>query len=336
MLISREATVKMKAVAKFSFSFLVLVSVIFGLATAQTQLRRQYELNRRTPGSAPAVRNREPVSDAPARSPVRQQGPVQPAASGTSEETDPELSENCPEPNGYFADAEQCDKYYQCRDGQITEKLCPDGMVFNDYDLEQEKCDLPFNIDCSKRPKLQTPIPSLHCPRQNGYFASETGACDKFYYCVDGMFNMITCPEGLVFNPRTGICTWPDEAQRTSCTSEDVFKFSCPKVNESEAATHPRYADPDDCQFFYVCINGETPRRNGCRLGQAFDDVAKHCEWARKVPDCADWYKDRLTDKQLDELENPPTPKPKPANSPSKVSRRRPSKRPKQPEADVE
>ncbi|KFB49218.1 AGAP009790-PA-like protein [Anopheles sinensis] len=303
----------MKAVAKFSFSFLVLVSVIFGLSTAQTQLRRQYELNRRTPGSAAAVRNREPVSDAPARNPVRQQGPVQ--SSGTSEETDPELSENCPEPNGYFADAEQCDKYYQCRDGQITEKLCPDGMVFNDYDLEQEKCDLPFNIDCSKRPKLQTPIPSLHCPRQNGYFASETG---------------------LVFNPRTGICTWPDEAQRTSCTSEDVFKFSCPKVNESEAATHPRYADPDDCQFFYVCINGETPRRNGCRLGQAFDDVAKHCEWARKVPDCADWYKDRLTDKQLDELENPPTPKPKPSNSPSKVSRRRPSKRPKQPEADVE
>lgn len=30
MIISREATVKMKAVAKFSLSFLVLVSVIFG------------------------------------------------------------------------------------------------------------------------------------------------------------------------------------------------------------------------------------------------------------------------------------------------------------------
>uniref|UniRef100_A0A182LVM2 Chitin-binding type-2 domain-containing protein n=1 Tax=Anopheles culicifacies TaxID=139723 RepID=A0A182LVM2_9DIPT len=276
------------------------------LSTAQTQLRRQYELNRRTPGTSAAVRNREPVaSDAPVRSPVRQQGPVQASA---SDEIDPELSENCPEPNGYFADAEQCDKYYQCRDGQITEKLCPD----------------------------ETPIPSLHCPRQNGYFASETGACDKFYYCVDGMFNMITCPEGLVFNPRTGICTWPDEAQKKGCSSEDVFKFTCPKVNETEAATHPRYADPDDCQFFYVCINGETPRRNGCKLGQAFDDVAKHCEWARKVPDCADWYKDRLTDKQLEELENPPTPKPKPANSPSKVSRRRPSKRPKQPVDDRE
>lgn len=42
-----------------------------------------------------------------------------------------------------------------CSDGAITEKLCPDGMVFNDYSIDQEKCDLPFNIDCSKRSKLR-------------------------------------------------------------------------------------------------------------------------------------------------------------------------------------
>lgn len=39
--------------------------------------------------------------------------------------------------------------------GKITEKLCPDGKVFNDYSTEYEKCDLPFNIDCSKRSKLR-------------------------------------------------------------------------------------------------------------------------------------------------------------------------------------
>lgn len=65
----------------------------------------------------------------------------------------------------------------------------------------------------------------------------------------------------------------------------EVFEFDCPKVNETEGLTHPRYADPKDCQFFYVCINGVTPRRSGCKLGQAFDDVAKRCEWARKVPE---------------------------------------------------
>lgn len=96
----------------------------------------------------------------------------------------------------------------------------------------------------------------------------------------------------------------------------ELFAFTCPKVDEQTAATHPRYADPEDCQFvmitlicfallcfvcyccaylyslfkhvilqFYVCINGEQPRRNGCKLGQAFNDVSKNCEWARKIPE---------------------------------------------------
>jgi len=69
-------------------------------------------------------------------------------------ETD-ETTDECPEPNGYFADAYQCDKYYECIDGAITEKLCPDGMVFNDFSPMHEKCDLPFNIDCSQRPDLR-------------------------------------------------------------------------------------------------------------------------------------------------------------------------------------
>ena len=41
------------------------------------------------------------------------------------------------------------------RGGNIIEKLCPDGMVFNDYSSQEEKCDLPFNLDCSARPKLR-------------------------------------------------------------------------------------------------------------------------------------------------------------------------------------
>ncbi|KAF2883115.1 hypothetical protein ILUMI_23056 [Ignelater luminosus] len=249
-------------------------------------------------------------------------------------ETEEETSDQCPEPYGYFADAEQCDKYYECSDGQITEKLCPDGMVFNDFSSEYEKCDLPFNIDCTQRPKLQTPQPSDHCPRKNGYFGhEETNICDQFYYCVDGKFNMITCPSGLVYNENTGICTWPDEAKKKGCSSKEVFQFDCPKVNESIAITHPRYPDPEDCQYFYVCINGDTPRRNGCKLGQAFDDRSKKCDWARKIPECADWYKDQLTDEQLDALENPPKPKSRPA---APINRRKPSRKQARPVEEVE
>ncbi|KAE8573227.1 Cuticle Protein CPAP3 [Halyomorpha halys] len=179
-------------------------------------------------------------------------------------------------------------------------------MVFNDYSPQVEKCDLPFNIDCSERPERQTPKPSPHCPRLNGYFAhEESGVCDKFYFCVDGKYNMITCPSGLVYNEKTGICTWPDEAKKKGCSSEDVFKFDCPKVDMTQAQQHPRYPDPEDCQFFYVCINGEVPRRNGCKLGQVFNEATGACDWPRNVPECLDWYKGILTEEELYNLEHP-------------------------------
>ncbi|XP_063701262.1 protein obstructor-E-like [Culicoides brevitarsis] len=255
----------------------------------------------------------------------------------TKKPTLDEISDDCPEPDGFFADAEQCDKYYACNGGKISERLCPDGMVFNDFDTAQEKCDLPYNIDCSGRPKLQKPQPTLNCPRQNGYFAHEDESiCNKFFYCVDGKFNMIECPAGLVFNPKVGICTWADEAKRVGCGTKEVFNFNCPKVNETFGLTHPRYADPEDCQYFYVCINGDTPRRSGCKLGQVFDDVGKNCKWAREVPECADFYKGQLTDEQLAELENPPTPKPTKKRGSTASSRRRPSKQPRRPVVEEE
>ena len=67
----------------------------------------------------------------------------------------------------------------------------------------------------------ETPKPALHCVRQNGYFAhEEANVCDKFYFCVDGKFNMITCPSGLVYNEATGTCSWPDEAKKKGCSSQ--------------------------------------------------------------------------------------------------------------------
>lgn len=147
---------------------------------------------------------------------------------------------------------------------------------------------------------------------------------------------MIECPAGLVFNPKVGICTWADEAKRVGCGTKDVFNFNCPKVNETFGLTHPRYADPDDCQYFYVCINGDIPRRNGCKLGQVFDEVGKNCKWAREVPECADFYKGQLTDQQLEDLENPPTPRPKNKKKGTTSGRRRPSKAPRRPVVEEE
>ena len=37
-------------------------------------------------------------------------------------QSDYDYVSECPEENGYFADALQCDRYYECRDGEVTQR----------------------------------------------------------------------------------------------------------------------------------------------------------------------------------------------------------------------
>ena len=55
------------------------------------------------------------------------------------------------EPNGFFPDPEQCDLYYECVDGVATPTLCPDGLMFDDTNSIDAKCDYPFNVKCGDR-----------------------------------------------------------------------------------------------------------------------------------------------------------------------------------------
>lgn len=49
----------------------------------------------------------------------------------------------------------QCDKFYECKDGVATEKLCPDGLVFDPLNRKVNKCDQPFSVDCGERTELR-------------------------------------------------------------------------------------------------------------------------------------------------------------------------------------
>lgn len=46
---------------------------------------------------------------------------------------DDELSEDCPEPYGFFADADQCDKYHACSNGRIEGTSTP--KLFHELNL---------------------------------------------------------------------------------------------------------------------------------------------------------------------------------------------------------
>jgi hypothetical protein len=61
----------------------------------------------------------------------------------------------CPEKTGYFPDPVQCDLYYKCKQGEAEETLCPDGLVFDDSNPSQARCDIPPNVECGDRNELR-------------------------------------------------------------------------------------------------------------------------------------------------------------------------------------
>lgn len=205
----------------------------------------------------------------------------------------------CPAKDGQYPDPIQCDLYYVCVNGVATAKLCEDGLVFDPFKRSNHKCDHMHNVDCEDRTELQDPQPTKECKRKNGFFQhKDPTVCHQFLTCIDGKAGINTCPANLVFDERAGVCTWPANAGRTNCVREETLDdgFKCPlekQLNpDGNAEAHPRYAHPADCQKFYICLNGITPREHGCELGEVYNADTKQCDLPENVPECADWYKD--------------------------------------------
>lgn len=63
----------------------------------------------------------------------------------------------CEERNARYAIDGQCDAYIECTDGVPEEKLCEDGLLFNDKaNLFSFPCQYPIDVNCTTRAKLQS------------------------------------------------------------------------------------------------------------------------------------------------------------------------------------
>jgi len=205
----------------------------------------------------------------------------------------------CPERDGYFPDPVQCDKYYDCLDDIPEDRLCPDGLVFDPFSRKREPCDHYFNVDCGDRLELQPPKgPSDLCPRLNGFYSHpDPGVCHIFYACVDGTAEEYTCSSGLWFDEYSGVCNWPEVTDRKECKA-DAYEtnngFTCPEKAPTDEFgqfdPHPKYSDSDDCAKFYICLNGISPREQGCELGLVYNELSKQCDAPENVPECKDYY----------------------------------------------
>ncbi len=229
------------------------------------------------------------------------------ASARAQEDVGYNLDFECPERNGRFADPEQCDLYYLCKDGIAEPMLCPDGQLFDYSNRNRESCKLPHGVDCGKREFVQEPTPGLdeRCPRANGIFDHlDDDVCDKFYTCDKGEVYEYSCAAPLVFDNQVGACVrraeLSPEAKRCG-TGEDgqpklksIDGFTCPGKAQTGPQgllqAHPVFAHPADCRYFFTCFFGTDPNKFGCAEGQVFDEATQVCKPAEEVSECACWY----------------------------------------------
>lgn len=92
------------------------------------------------------------------------------SGAGQKKETEPELSpgRETPRPSpsflagspvsrtkSYFADADECGKYWVCKNEITNPKLRLDGLAFSEAGSTIEKCEFPLAVDWAARPKLR-------------------------------------------------------------------------------------------------------------------------------------------------------------------------------------
>lgn len=171
------------------------------------------------------------------------------------------------EPNGFFPDLEQCDLYYECVDGVATPTLCPDGLMFDDTNSIDAKCDYPFNVKCGDREYVQEPEEGIdkRCYRANGFFNHEAeDECNKFYNCVNGVAYELPCATSLVFDEAEGTCVRPEQASEFAKVCPEklekpaVAGFSCPEEKtlgpNGQPLAHPSFPHPLSCQKIYYLL----------------------------------------------------------------------------------
>lgn len=168
------------------------------------------------------------------------------------------------------------------------EKLCPDGLFFNDkVHWSGYPCGYPNEVDCAQRARSQIAQPTDECPHQFGYYKmGDSSHCSQFMNCAHGRGFLFDCPEDLAFNSETYRCEWPDETP--DCDAESFLQFRCPPNPNQEFQPQPdrKFPHPTNCQKYYVCGETNRPRLLSCGEGFGFNPETTSCEDRENVSTC--------------------------------------------------
>lgn len=98
------------------------------------------------------------------------------------------------------------------------------------------------------------------------------------------------CPAGLAFDSKFEVCVWPGSLSYSSPCSGSSEIAPVPKQRFICPGEPGYYADPENCRWFFACLDhGKSPLSAyefRCPFGLVFDEERLVCEWPWLVPKC--------------------------------------------------
>ncbi|XP_057662384.1 chondroitin proteoglycan 2-like [Diorhabda carinulata] len=182
---------------------------------------------------------------------------------------------------------DDCSKYYKCTDGHSSILSCPENMLFNP---KTNKCDYMDNVSCNSTtphtststitttstPANPTSIDPI-CPSTEGTTnVVYPDDCSKYYKCTDGHSSILSCPENMLFNPKTNKCDYMDNVSCDLTTTHGSGSTTKPDSDCTIVPDGTYIEDPTNCRKYFLCIHGHGTSFS-CPSGEIWDSVALTC-----------------------------------------------------------
>ncbi|KHJ94689.1 chitin binding Peritrophin-A domain protein [Oesophagostomum dentatum] len=188
-------------------------------------------------------------------------------------------------PNGYYSNGCSAD-FIHCNEGVATVMHCPSSLVFNEA---MGYCDYPAVCSSPGEPgyapqepsKPSKPQISFVCPKPSGVFS--VGCTVEFVVCLNALPQLMTCPEGLVFNALLGCCDLKDKCSEGETAKPPATNVTSPASDYKPPEISNECANLPDGKFgsqcgstFMVCSNGVSYSMS-CPSGLVFDAKTNRC-----------------------------------------------------------
>jgi len=213
-------------------------------------------------------------------------------------DTIPPTGDQCPAYDGveftfYYSDPEHCQQYWQCLQGCVSQEVCPDGYLFDEF---QEMCEPAEDVDCGDRDCDGQPclVEDFVCPEPEGLFQDPEN-CIKYQECTDSSPMRKTCEMDS-----DGVQMWFDVAT-SQCGDQfveacngvpvcDVYDGNCHDAEDFFVTPTPEpdftcpvsdgwFEDPANCIKYYRCDSYVADRRTCEKSGTTQLHWLQEKEW---------------------------------------------------------